>query len=108
MTDQATLERIADDPRYAPLVRERTRFAWILSGIVVGLFMVFILVIALDKALLAAPIVGLVATWGIPAGIGLILLSIVSIAVFTTRANRRWDPVMAAILADAAREDAAR
>ncbi|MCP3729454.1 DUF485 domain-containing protein [Sphingomonas sp. MG17] len=108
MADQEVLERVASDPRYVPLVRERTRFAWTLSAVVVGLFMAFILVIALDKALLATPVGGLVATWGIPVGLGLILLAIASIALFTRRANRRWDPVMAAILSDAVAKDAAK
>ncbi|ODP36431.1 DUF485 domain-containing protein [Sphingomonas turrisvirgatae] len=102
MTEQETLDRVARDPRYQALVAERSRFAWILSWIVVGLFMAFILTIALDKAALAAPIGDRVATWGIPAGIGLILLAILSIALFTRRANRRWDPAMAEIMADAA------
>ena len=102
MTEQETLERVARDPRYAPLVQERSRFAWTLSAIVVGLFMAFILVIALDKALFATPVGGLVMTWGIPAGMGLILLAILSIALFTRRANRDWDARMAAILSDAA------
>lgn len=105
MTDRQLLERVARDPRYLPLVRERQRFAWTLSAIVVGLFMAFILVIALDKALFATPVGGMVMTWGIPAGLGLILLAIVSIALFTRRANRRWDMAMAAILSDAARKD---
>lgn len=100
MTDHDYLERVARDPRYAPLVRERARFAWTLSAIVVGLFMAFILIIALDKALFATPVGGMIMTWGIPAGIGLILLAVVSIALFTRRSNRRWDAVMAAILAD--------
>lgn len=108
MTEAEALERVAEDPRYAALARERARFAWTLSAIVVGLFMAFILVIALDKALFATPIAGMVTTWGIPAGIGLILLAIASIALFTWRANRRWDPAMAAILADADRSEPAR
>lgn len=100
MVNEQRLERIARDPRYVALVRQRNRFAWSLSALVVGLFTAFILVIALDKALFAKPVGGLVMTRGIPAGVGLILLAIVLIAVFTRRANRRYDPAMAAILAD--------
>lgn len=103
MTEQETLDRVARDPRYAPLVQARSRFAWTLSVIVVGLFMAFILVIALDKALLATPVGSHVMTWGIPVGLGLILLATLSIALFTRRANRDWDARMTAILADASR-----
>ncbi|MBX3594815.1 DUF485 domain-containing protein [Sphingomonas sp.] len=98
--DEELLERVARDPRYIRLVRERARFAWTLSAIVVTAFAAFILVIALDKPLLATPVGDLVMSWGIPVGLALIVLAIASIALFTTRANRRFDPVMAEILAE--------
>lgn len=94
------MEEIARDPRYIALVRTRTRLAWCLSIAVVAAFTAFILVIALDKALLATPIAGHVTSWGIPVGFALILFSIATIAMFTRRANRRFDPIMARILAD--------
>ncbi len=93
-------EKIARDPRYIKLVRTRARLAWTLSAIVIAAFTAFVLVIALHKPLLATPIAGHVTSWGIPVGLGLILFSIATIAIFTLRANRRFDPIMAAILAD--------
>lgn len=102
------LTNITRDPRYHRLVHERSRVAWALSAVVLALFMAFIVVIALHKDLLAVPIAGLVSTWGIPVGLGLILLAIAAIAFFTLLANRRWDPTMDAIIADASCGDAAR
>lgn len=98
--EEDRIARIEGDPRFVALVRERARFGWTLASIVVAAFAAYILVIALDKALFATPIAGLTATWGIPAGLALILLAITSIALFTHRANTRYDPAMAAILAD--------
>jgi uncharacterized membrane protein (DUF485 family) len=101
MTDQEVFDRIERDPRYAPLVRRRARFAWLLAALVLVAFTAFMLVIALDKKLFATPIGTLTMSWGIPAGFCMIGLAITVIAIFTVRANREFDPAMAAIIADA-------
>lgn len=98
--DERTLERIAADPRFRALVRRRSRLAAMLSVGVVAAFVVFLLIVALNKTVLAIPIDGMTATWGIPVGIGLILLAIASIAVFTRRSNQIYDPEMTRILKD--------
>ena len=44
--------RIAADPRYAALVRDRQRFSWTLTAITVAIYSAFISLIAFDKPLL--------------------------------------------------------
>jgi uncharacterized membrane protein (DUF485 family) len=94
------LTAIAADPRYRALVRRRDRFAWTLSVIVLTAYFGFILLVAFDKPLLAAPIAGGATSLGIPIGLGVILLSIVLTGVYVRRANGVFDAELAAIRAE--------
>jgi uncharacterized membrane protein (DUF485 family) len=94
------LTAIAADPRYLALVRRRDRFAWTLTAIVLAAYFGFILLVAFDKPLLAAPIAGGATSLGIPIGLGVILLSIVLTGVYVRRANGAFDAELAAIRAE--------
>lgn len=94
------LAAIAQDPRYRRLVRRRSRFAWLLTGVMLVVFFGYILLIAFDKALLARPAFGGSTSLGIPLGIGVILVGIALTGVYVRRANREFDPEVRAILAD--------
>lgn len=94
------LAAIAHDPRYRQLVRRRSRFAWLLTGVMLVVFFGYILLIAFDKALLARPAFGGTTSLGIPLGIGVILVGIALTGVYVRRANREFDPEVRAILAD--------
>lgn len=99
--DAVQAERIAADPRYEALVRRRSRFTWLLTGVMLIVFFGYILLIAFDKALLATPIGGGTTTLGIPIGIGVILVGIVLTGVYVRRANRDFDKAVDAIRTDA-------
>lgn len=99
--DEAILQRVAADPRYHDLVRRRSRFAWVLAAIVFFAFVGFTCVVALDKQLLGTRIGGHATSWGIPAGFGMIVLAVVSIAIFSRRSAKSFDPAMQEILAEA-------
>lgn len=98
----ARIDAIARDPRYRDLVRRRSRFAWILTAIMLIVFFGYMLLIAFDKALLARPVFGGTTSLGIPLGIGVILVGILLTGVYVRRANREFDPEVRAILADIA------
>jgi uncharacterized membrane protein (DUF485 family) len=98
--DQARVAAIASDPRFALLVRQRSRFAWLLAAIVTGVYCGYILAVAFDKPLLATPIGGGVTSLGIPVGIGIIVLSVALTGVYVRRANRTFDAQVAALVAD--------
>lgn len=101
MTDESatgTLPELARDPRYLALVRRRSRFAWMLTGVICAIYYGYILLIAFRPDILARPIGGGVITLGIPVGLGVILSGIVLTGVYVLRANRVYDPAMAVLL----------
>lgn len=97
MTDSST---IADDPRYIAVVARRLRLSWTLSGVMLVVYVAFLLVIAFDKALLARPIAGGATSLGIPIGIGLILLAIVLTGIYVRAANSDFDPAIEALVGE--------
>ena len=94
---------IADLPSYRTLVRERSRLAWLLTGIILVVYFGYILLIAFNRDVLAQPIAGGTMTLGIPVGIGVILTGIALTAAYVHRANRRFDALTQAIRDEAAR-----
>jgi len=96
------LARIAADPRYRSLVRDRQRFSWVLTAITVAVYSGFIALIAFDKPLMARPIGDGVTSIGIVAGIGMLVGTVAICAVYVRRANGAFDARVAALLADAA------
>ena len=93
----ASLRGLADDPRYRQLVRDRSRFSWTLTAIMLLIFFGYILLIAFAPQILARPIGGGATTLGIPVGIGVIVAGIVLTAIYVRGANTRCDPVIAEI-----------
>ena len=93
MNDESlgTPAAIAASPRFASLVRERSRFGWMLTGVTLVIYFGFILLIAFVPALLAQPLGGGTTTLGIPLGIGVIVAGIVLTGIYVRRANRRFD-----------------
>lgn len=94
-----TYVRIQENPHFKQLVAKRDRFAWILSAIMLGLYVSFILLIAFEPQLLGTRISeGSPTTWGIPLGVGLILSAFVLTGVYVYRANGEFDTLNKAIL----------
>ncbi len=84
--------RIYADPEFHDLERKRGRFSWVLAGIVMATYFTFILIIAFAPEIFAKPIIaGGIVTWGIPAGIFVILLSFLLTGVYVLRANTEFD-----------------
>ena len=92
-------QRIEQNPRFKELVCKRERFAWILSAIMLGLYLAFILLIAFVPELLGARITpASTTTWGIPLGVGLILSAFVLTGIYVYRANGEFDDLNQLIL----------
>jgi uncharacterized membrane protein (DUF485 family) len=87
----ASAEKIRNNPKFRELVSKRTRFAWILSAIILVIYFGFIAIIAFDKSILAAPIGAGVMTVGFPVGVGVILSAIVLTGIYVYRANGEFD-----------------
>jgi uncharacterized membrane protein (DUF485 family) len=99
MTDDV-ITQIARDPRYLTLVRRRTRFTWTLTGVMLGTFFGFILLIAFDKPFLARPIGSGVMSLGIVIGFGLILLAIALTGLYVRQANSEYDALVDGLAED--------
>lgn len=89
--DTPQADRIAADPNYQMLRSKRSRFGWTLAIIMLIVYYGYVLLIAFGKELLATPIGSGVMTWGIPAGFGVIVFTVLITAVYIQRANREFD-----------------
>lgn len=89
--DTPQADRIAADPNYQMLKSKRSRFGWTLAIIMLIVYYGYVLLIAFGKELLATPIGSGVMTWGIPAGFGVIVFTVLITAVYIQRANREFD-----------------
>ncbi|WP_147029399.1 DUF485 domain-containing protein [Methylobacterium oxalidis] len=83
------------NPDFQQLVRERTRFGWILTAAILIIYFGFIGLIAFDKALLAVKVGGGTASLGLFLGVGVILIAFVLTGIYVARANTRFDALTA-------------
>lgn len=99
LVDDAAVEaRIAADPRYIALVRDRQRFSWTLTAITVLVYSSFISLIAFDKPLMARPIGNGVTSLAVVLGISMLVGTIAICAVYVRRANGTYDARVAELL----------
>lgn len=90
--------RVAADPRYHALVRDRRRFSWTLAAITAAVYTCFISLIAFDKALLARPVGGGFTTIAVLAGAGMLIGPVAICALYVARANGEYDRRLADLL----------
>jgi uncharacterized membrane protein (DUF485 family) len=102
MTDPV-IDKIKSHPQYAQLKRERNRFGWSLSILMLVVYYGYIALIAFNKAFLAQPLGTGVTTLGIPLGMGVIVFTIVITGIYVARANSAYDALTQNILKDATR-----
>lgn len=99
---QELVDRIKHDPDFLELVRKRSRFAWMLTIIMLVIYFGFVLVIAFDPSLLAKPLSeGSVTTIGIPIGVGVIVSAFILTGIYVQRANGEFDELTSRIKAKA-------
>ena len=95
----AVYERIRNNPKFDQLVTTRSRFAWLLTAIVLGIYFTFIMIVAFNPKLLATPIFeGGVASIAWPIGVGMILLFWLMTGLYVRRANGEFDDIIAEII----------
>jgi uncharacterized membrane protein (DUF485 family) len=94
--------RIAKDPRFIELQRQRSRYSIILSVIMLAIYYGYILLIAFWPAALATPIAsGLTMTVGFPLGVGVILAAVVLTGLYVRRANTEFDRITQQLIREA-------
>ncbi|MGX5658445.1 DUF485 domain-containing protein [Castellaniella ginsengisoli] len=100
MGDKRT-QAIVSNPRYQQLRRTRLRYGWTLAVIMLLVYYSFIGVIAFDKELFALKLGEGVMTWGIPAGFGVIVFSVLITGLYVRRANSEFDRLTREIVQEA-------
>lgn len=98
--DAALAARIAADPRYAALVRDRQRFSWLLTAITVVVYSAFISLIAFDKPFMARPVGEGTTSIAVVLGVAMLVGTVAICAVYVRRANGEFDARLAALLAE--------
>ena len=84
-------EQILRNQKFRDLVSERSKFAWVLSLVMLGIYFGFVLLVAFAKGFLAIKIAGGVTSLGILLGLGVIISAFVLTAIYVQRANGRFD-----------------
>src|SRR5690606_41852898 len=101
MNNENLYQQIYDNPRFQELVAKRGRFAWLLSVVMLGAYLACILLIAFDPPVLGVPLSSAtVITWGIPSGLGSIVLPSVLTCVYVRRATGDFDRLNQELLND--------
>jgi cation/acetate symporter len=99
-------EHMRANPKFQQLVARRTRFAWILTFIVLGMFYGFVLVVAFKPAILGRPIAqGSMVTIGVAVELFMFIFFWVLTAVYVRRANGEFDELTQEIVKDAWKEN---
>ena len=88
-------------PEFKKLEAEKARLGWSLTIAVLAVYFTFILIVAFRPGLFAMPILsGYTTTWGIPAGLFVIIFSFILTGWYVHRANTRFDPERESLIRD--------
>ncbi len=100
------IQRVLQNSDYQELITTRNAYAIKLSIIMLTIYISFILLIAFAPEVLGAKLAeGSVLTVGIPVGLGVILFAIAITGVYTARANREFDTLIARVKSSLREQD---
>lgn len=91
--DDSQVERIINNPKFQEMVSKKRRLSWTLTAIMLIVYVGFMLLVGYNKEFLASSFSGGVTTWGIPLGLGIIVLSFILCAVYSYIASHTLDPL---------------
>ena len=89
--DERQVEAILQNPKFKEMVRRKSNLSWTLTAIMLFVYVGFMLLVGYNKEFLLSSISGGVTTWGIPLGLGIIVLSFILCAVYASIANGKLD-----------------
>ncbi|MCG2607887.1 MULTISPECIES: DUF485 domain-containing protein [unclassified Acinetobacter] len=98
--DEAQVERILQNPKFKEMVSRKSRLSWTLTIIMLIVYVGFMLLVGYNKEFLMSSFSGGITTWGMPLGLGIIVLSFILCGVYSYIANNKLD----ALNAEAMRE----
>ena len=82
---QTTIDEIVSDQNFKDLVRERTSFAWTMSGIMLVVYLAFIFMVAFGKGAMSSTIGDSSISWGILLGLAVIIFAFILTGLSTSR-----------------------
>ncbi|TCB49340.1 DUF485 domain-containing protein [Acinetobacter sp. ANC 4779] len=91
--DEVQVDRILQNPKFKEMVAKKSRLSWTLTGIMLFVYVGFMLLVGYNKEFLMSSFDGGVITWGIPLGLSIIVLSFVLCGVYSYIANNKLDPL---------------
>ena len=101
---ELSVSKIENNPKYHALVKARDTLSWTLTILVLIIYFGFILMIAYAPGFLTQPIsAGSVIPVGMLIGVGVIIASVVLTAIYVTRANNTFDPLIRQIIQEASK-----
>ncbi|MEB3766904.1 DUF485 domain-containing protein [Acinetobacter sp. MD2] len=89
--DDVQVDRILHNPKFKLMVSKQRTLSWTLTLIMLVVYVGFMLLVGYNKAFLMSSFSGGVTTWGIPLGLGIIVLSFVLCGVYSYIANNSFD-----------------
>lgn len=89
--DDVQVERILQNPKFKKMVSKKATLSWTLTIIMLIVYVGFMLLVGYNKEFLMSSFSGGVTTWGIPLGLGIIVLSFVLCGVYSYIANNILD-----------------
>ena len=89
--DERQVEAILQNPKFKEMVAKKSRLSWTLTAIMLFVYVGFMLLVGHNKEFLMTSFSGGVTTWGIPLGLGIIVLSFVLCGVYSYIANNKLD-----------------
>ncbi|OTG88157.1 hypothetical protein B9T31_01150 [Acinetobacter sp. ANC 4558] len=89
--DGTQVDRILQNPKFKEMVRQKSILSWTLTIIMLVVYVGFMLLVGYNKEFLLSSLSGGVTTWGIPLGLGIIVLSFVLCGVYSYIANNKLD-----------------
>lgn len=95
--DDVQVERILQNPKFKN-GQQKATLSWTLTIIMLVVYVGFMLLVGYNKEFLMSSFSGGVTTWGIPLGLGIIVLSFVLCGVYSYIANNSLDHLNEAAL----------
>lgn len=89
--DDKQVRQILDNPKFQRMVAQKSTLSWTLALIMLVAYVGFMLLVGYNKAFLMSSFNGGVTTWGIPLGIGIIVLSFLLCAIYSYITNHVLD-----------------
>ena len=93
-------DRILRDPNFQALVQERTSFGWLMSSLMLVVYLGFVFLAAFGKGFMGSTIGGSFISWGIVLGLFTIVFAFALTGVYVSRANTRFDDLTARVNKD--------